>query len=135
MRTTTLALVSCLLAAGCTSRTSSNAPPVRSASHEATTPLPDTAFVEVRRDTVYGFRTVQGGCVFSSSDSGLHSGLPEGVIHETHTLSIDRMCRSVRAVGYRKALPARFTDTVGSESRSITVDLDSAAIAALKRRR
>lgn len=56
-------------------------------------------------------------------------------MHETHTLSIDRMCRSVRAVGYRKALPARFTDTVGSESRSITVDLDSAAIAALKRRR
>jgi hypothetical protein len=94
--------------------------------------LPDTAFVELRRDTIYGMRTPQGGCTFFHADSGGPGRMP-GVIHETHTLSVDSMCRSVVAVGYRRRLPARMQDTTGSESMSLSTDLDSAALAKLNR--
>jgi hypothetical protein len=137
MRAFVLACVTCLLAAACTSRTS-NVPAgasdaqARSAMQGGTAPLPDTAFIELRRDTIYGVRNVQGGCIFFHADSGRPGEMP-GVIHETHTLSVDRMCRSVIAVGYRKRLPPE--DTTGYESISASTDLDSAAIARLRRQK
>ena len=139
MRALTLGCVTCLLVAACSSRTSSvphgaGDARARSAVEGGASSLPDTAFIEVRRDTVYGIRTPQGGCVFSGSHAGLPGEMPD-VIHETHTLSVDRMCRSVVAVGYRKRLPAWMQDTTGTESMTLSADLDSAAIARLRRRK
>jgi hypothetical protein len=139
MRASALAWVICLLAAACSGRSSSvaagsSAKQPQGAVQGATASLPDTAFVELRRDTIYGIRTPQGGCSFFFIDSG-RPGEKRGVNHEMHTLSVDRMCRSVQAVGYRKALPARMLDTTGTASISASVDLDSAAIARLRRRK
>ena len=134
MRASTLAGVTGLLLAACSGRTSNTSTAsdaqARSAMRGRTAALPDTAFVELRRDTTYGIRTPQGGCIFSGSSAGL-----PGENHETHTLSVDRMCRSVVAVGYRKRLPARMLDTVGTASMTLSADLDSATIARLRRRK
>ena len=140
MRTSILACVAALAAAtGCTSRSSAGGSShardsqPRTAALEANAARPDTAFIEIRRYTRYGFRTPQGGCV---SSGGIDSReLPPGIHRaEEHVLSYNAsMCMAEVALGYRKVWPE--LDTTGSASATVTVDLDSAAIAALRRKR
>jgi hypothetical protein len=133
MRARTLYFVGCLFAGGCTNSTPLD-DSARSRQQQAALTSeergrqPDTAFIETRRFTRQGVRTAEGGCRFSSADSGR-----PGERHELRTVSIDRKtCTSVVALGYRKVWPE--PDTVGVESRSASTDIDSAAVAQLKRK-
>lgn len=139
MRTSILACVAVLAATGCTSRSPAGDqsragdPHARAAVQGETTILPDTAFIEIRRFTRYGFRTPQGGCVTSSQFDSRER--PPGInrVEERVLSSNPKLCMYEVALGYRKVWPE--PDTTGYSSISVSVDLDSAAIAALRRHR
>ena len=139
MRASALAFAALLFIAGCTSRTSS-AIPARSQEQGVTVEgerfaPPDTGFIEIRRYTLQGIATPQGGCRFFDSSTG---PVPPGIHRtETHPVWMNfKTCTALEVVGYRKVWPEPDpADTAGYASESASVDLDSAAIARFRRKR
>lgn len=135
MRVRVLVCSASLLVAGCTSR---NSPAVSARSRATgvsvggvTFAPPDTGFIEIRRFTLQGIATTGGGCRFFYSSGPTPPGMKR---IETHPVWMNhKTCTALEVTGYRKVWPE--PDTTGYSSVSVSTDLDSAAIAALRRKR